>query len=253
MRTNVIAYTYCFFQDILPGFVEKVLLIEADTIVVKSLKELYDTDIEDYYLAATDDLQSKFCKEKIGIKENSPYFNCGVLLLNLKKMRKDKVTEGIKKTIKDGKSKFMYEVQDEMNFFYEGKVKILPPKYNFTTAICLFSYKDMLRYRWPSTCCTEEEFNEAKKDPVIVHFTKNQIIQSRPWVKDCTHPYKNYYLDVMSNTCISDMQLWNSDIKIVNRIVNFIYSKISKSLIAWIIGSVHAYFYPKYLYRYILK
>lgn len=88
MRTNVVAYTYCFLQDILPKFVEKVLLIEADTIVVQSLKGLYNTDIEDYYLAAVDDLQSKFCKEKIGIKASSPYFNCGVLLINLKKCEK---------------------------------------------------------------------------------------------------------------------------------------------------------------------
>lgn len=117
MRTNVVAYTYCFLQDILPKFVEKVLLIEADTIVVQSLKGLYNTDIEDYYLAAVDDLQSKFCKEKIGIKASSPYFNCGVLLINLKKMREDKVTEGIRKIVKSGKTKFMYEVQDEMNFF----------------------------------------------------------------------------------------------------------------------------------------
>lgn len=132
-------------------------------------------------------------------------------------------------------------------------MKILPPKYNFTTAICLFSYKDMLRYRWPSTCYTEEEFNEAKVNPTIVHFTKNQIIQSRPWMKGCMHPYRDYYLNVMAHTCIANMQLWDSDRKITNRIVNFIYSKVSKSLVAWILGGIHAYFYPKYLYRYILR
>ena len=68
MRTNAIAYTYCFFQNILPQSVDKILLLEGDTIVTDDLTEFYSIDITDYYLAAADDMQSKWCKEKVGIK-----------------------------------------------------------------------------------------------------------------------------------------------------------------------------------------
>ena len=224
LRTNAIAYSYCYFQDILPDYVEKVLLLEGDTIVVDKLDEFYDTDIDDYYLAATDDLQSEYCKEKLGLQKDSPYFNSGVMLLNLRKMRADDISNEITKVIQSGRAKFLYEVQDEMNVLFEGKFKLLPPKFNCTTAIFLFDYKDMKRYRWPSTCCTEKEFIEAREHPVVVHFTKNQIIQSRPWIKECSHPYREYYLNVKADSPAKEMPLWNSGRKISNKIVFFVFT-----------------------------
>lgn len=253
LRTNAIAYTYCYFQDILPESVEKVLLLEGDTIVTDDLTEFYNIDIENYYLAAADDLQSKWCKEKVGIKATSPYFNSGVMLINLKKMREDDMSTKITELIKKGTAKFLYEVQDEINVLLEGNVKIIPPRFNCTTAIFLFDFKNMKRYRRPTTCCTKEEFEEAKAHPVVVHFTKNQIIQSRPWIEECSHPYNNNYLDIKKDTVLVDEPLWKTDRKKSNRIINFIYSKISKRFIAIILGFVHSYLYPVFLYKYILR
>ena len=253
IRTNAIAYTYCYFQDILPNSVDKVLLLEGDIIVTDDLTELYSIDISDYYLAAADDLQSKWCKEKVGIKETSPYFNSGVMLINLKKMRENGISSQITKLIKSGTAKFMYEVQDEMNVLFEGKIKIIPPKFNATTAIFLFDYKNMRRYRRPTTCCTKEEFDEARSHPVVVHFTKNQIIQSRPWIEECGHPYNDYYLKIKEKSVLVNEPLWGTDRKKSNRIVNFIYARISKSLVAISLGIVHSYLYPVFLYRFILR
>ena len=253
MRTNAIAYTYCFFQNILPQSVDKILLLEGDTIVTDDLTEFYSIDITDYYLAAADDMQSKWCKEKVGIKATSPYFNSGVMLMNLKKMREDNITEKIIELIKCGTAKFLYEVQDEMNVLLEGKVKIIPPKFNCTTSIFAFDYENMKRYRKPTTYCSKEEFEEAKEHPIVVHFTKNQIIQSRPWIEGCEHPYKDYYLEVKRNTVLANEPLWKSDRKKTNKIVNFIYSKLSKRFVAVSLGYVHSYLYPVFLYRYILR
>lgn len=253
IRTNVIAYTYCYFQDILPKNVERVLLLEGDTIVTDDLSEFYNMDIDDYYLAATDDLQSKWCKKKVGIHPSSVYFNSGVMLINLKKMREDNITKKITALIRSGKAKFLYEVQDEMNVLLEGKVKIIPPKYNCTTSIFLFDYKNMKRYRHPTTLCDAGDFEEAKKHPVVVHFTKNQIIQSRPWMEECTHPYKEYYLKIKEKTILADEPLWKSDRKKSNKIVHFIYSNISKTLVASTLGIIHSYFYPVVLYKFILR
>lgn len=253
IRTNVITYSYCYFQDILPPNVDKVLLLEGDTVVLGNIEELYNTDITDYYLAAADDLQSKYFKEKIGIKSDSPYFNAGIILFNLKKWREDGITQKITRVIKSGKSKFMYEVQDEMNVCLEGHVKILPPEYNCTTSILLFSYKNMCRYRWPSTKCSKEAFAKARKKPVIVHFTKNQIIQSRPWVSGCQHPFKTKYEKIKAQTEVAADELWQSDRKKSNKIVHFFYSKVSQTFVAVLLGFVHAFLYPKILYKHILR
>lgn len=253
IRTNIITYSYCYFQDILPADVDKVLLLEGDTMVLGDVEELYNMDISDCYLAAADDLQSKYFKDKVGLKRSSSYFNAGVMLFNLKKMREDGITKKITRIIKSGKHKFMYEVQDEMNVCLEGKVKTFPPRFNCTTAIFLFSYKNMCRYRWPSTKCSEKEFERAKKHPVVVHFTKNQIIQSRPWVEGCQHPFKREYEKIKAVTEVAEDALWASDRKKTNKIVHFIYSRISKTLVAVSLGVVHAFLYPRFLYKHILR
>lgn len=253
MRTNAIVYSYCFFQDILPKEVDKVILLEGDSIVTGDLSEMYDMDIDDYYVGAADDLQSKWYKRKLGMKDNSPYFNCGIMLMNLKKWREDKVSDKLKEMIKNGEAKFFYEVQDELNVLMEEKVKILPPKYNCTTAIFLFDYESMKIYRKPSTCCSKEEFEVGKQEPLIVHFTKNQIIQPRPWIADCTHPYKDYYIQAKNETVLKDEPYWNPNRSIISKIAYKIYSNGHTELLARLLGWVHSFLYPMILYKFILR
>lgn len=253
MRTNSIVYSYCYFQDILPNDVEKVLLLESDTIVINSLKELYETDLNDYWFAAVDDLKSKWYKRKLGMNIRSAYINSGVILFNLKKMREDNFSVGITEVIREGVSKLYYEVQDELNVFAEGKIKILPPKFNSTTGVFLFNYEDMLRYRIPSIRCSKAEYEEAKNQPVIVHFTNNQIIQSRPWIKGCMHPYKEYYVDVKNKTALRDMSLWDSKRSKTSRILEFLYAKNARRFIAILLGCVQSFLYPVILYKVMMK
>ena len=59
-RNGQTVFCYCYFQDILPQSVDKVLLLEGDTIITGSLEDFYNTDIEDQYIAAADDLQSNW-------------------------------------------------------------------------------------------------------------------------------------------------------------------------------------------------
>lgn len=252
-RNGQTVFCYCYFQDLLPLSVEKVLLLEGDQIVTGNLSELYNTDITDYYIAAADDLQSSVYKKKIGMKKTSPYVNCGMILYNLKKWREDGLTEKITEVLNSNKHMFFYDVQDVINYTVEGKVKVLPPKYNCTTAVFLFSYKNMIRYRRPSTRCTKEEFYEGRNNPVIVHFTKNQVIQPRPWVEDCFHPYRKYYLKVRKQTVMKDEPLWEHKPGKLNKLANFLYMKVSKSLTASLLGIVHAYLYPAFLYKILFK
>lgn len=253
LRKDSIVYSYCYMSKILPVEVDKVLLIESDVLVRGNLEELYNLDISNYYLAAADDMQSKWYKKKLGIKKDSPYFNSGIMLLNLKKWREDNIVEKFDMVISENKHKFFYEVQDEMNYVFEDGVLIFSPKFNCTTSLLVFNYKNMLKYRKPSTYCSKADFEEAINNPVIVHFTTNQIIQSRPWIQNCEHKFEKEYLSIMKTTIIADMELWPNKRKKFTRLIHFIYSHISKGLVARIVGFIHSYLYPKFLYKFILR
>lgn len=252
-RNGQTVFCYCYFQDLLPETVDKVLLLEGDQIITGDITELYETDITDYYIAAADDLQSSLYKKKIGMKPESPYVNCGVILYNLKKWREDNITEKITNVLNSGQHMFFYDVQDIINYTVEGGVLVLPPKYNCTTAVFLFGYEDMIRYRRPSTKCSQEDFENGKKNPLIVHFTKNQIIQPRPWTEGCYHPFKDYYLDIKNQTIMKDEPLWEYKPGKLNNFANYLYMKVSKRFAATLLGIVHAYLYPIFLYKVLFK
>lgn len=248
LRTNEIVYSYCFLQNILPDNIDRILLIECDAIALRSLKDLYNIDINDYYIAAADDVKSTWYKKALGLKEDSIYINSGVMLLNLKKMRHDNITPKMTELLSSKSSNLFYEVQDEINVVFESKIKILPPKYNCTTALFLYNYKNMKRYRRPSSCFSEDEYRQAVTKPYIVHFTTNQIIQSRPWIDDCVHPYKKVYDNLKNHTSWSDSKLWKSNRGIKNKIAYGFYKYTPKAFNSFVLGLVQAYLYPMWVY-----
>ena len=187
------------------------------------------------------------------MKDSSPYVNCGVVLYNLKKWREDNLSKKITSLLNAGNHMLFYDVQDVINCAVEGKTKVLPPKFNCTTAIFLFDYNNMLRYRWPSTCCTKEEFDDARENPVVVHFTKNQVIQPRPWIEHCQHPFNDCYLNIRSQTSQADAELWSYHPDLINKVANIMYNRISKRLAAITLGFVHSYLYPQLLYKVLFR
>jgi len=58
---------------------DRILTIDVDTIVNENMSELWDLNLDNYYLAAVE--------EVIVTKREGSYINMGVAMLNLKKIR----------------------------------------------------------------------------------------------------------------------------------------------------------------------
>jgi lipopolysaccharide biosynthesis glycosyltransferase len=96
---SIETYYRLMLLDILPDYVERILYLDVDIIVNKSLKELYNIDFEDREIIAAEDSCGKRTIELFGVKQKSmfssrfekgfKYFNAGVMLLNVKKMKKN--------------------------------------------------------------------------------------------------------------------------------------------------------------------
>ncbi|MBO5997798.1 MAG: glycosyltransferase family 8 protein [Alphaproteobacteria bacterium] len=137
------ALTKFYLPDIFPDK-NKILYLDADIIVQGDLKELYQTDLSNHYAAVVKGLaETIFAKahERLGLKG---YFNSGIMLLNLEKMRKDKVTEQLVKwKIKNDEKHFMD--QDAFNTVFKENVVFLPPKYNFMAPTFIKSTTDEIK------------------------------------------------------------------------------------------------------------
>lgn len=106
---------------------DKVLQIDVDTIVEDDISGLWDYDLSDSYLAAC---LEPMCSEKTNgrWKKRYEYFNMGVALLNLKKLREDRKDNIIIKKIQAGRTEA--QEQGVFNAVCEGHILEIPPEYN---------------------------------------------------------------------------------------------------------------------------
>ena len=82
-------YHRLILDQILPSDVNKIIYIDSDTLIFSDIKELYNTDISSFYLGAVLDIGAKKQLKKSKQNIDLFYFNAGVLLLNINKIRKE--------------------------------------------------------------------------------------------------------------------------------------------------------------------
>ena len=119
-------------QDLLPAELERVLYLDADIIVTGSLKEFYYMSFDNtdggpcYYVVCEGPGVSKRAREvydNLEISYEYPYFNEGVLLINLSLLRENYDTKTFLEYVRcKGKSLKNHD-QDALNALFYDKVK----------------------------------------------------------------------------------------------------------------------------------
>ena len=106
--------------DLVPDIPDKILYLDIDIMVGGDINQLFSIDIENYEYAAV--------KEKYGCWLIRPdYINAGMLLINMKEAKKNKLFEKARNIIKN--KKMLFADQDAL-FWSTTKKKIIPRIYN---------------------------------------------------------------------------------------------------------------------------
>lgn len=137
-------YYRLFLPEILPQY-DKVLYLDSDLIVQTDIKKLYSIDIGDFALAAVTDRGSSsiplnvrtmdfycYCRRVLGLRKPKQYFNSGVLIINLQKLRNSDYPQRIRTEISSG-IHFVYPDQDILNRIFDGKTFYLNKSWNYMT------------------------------------------------------------------------------------------------------------------------
>ena len=106
--------------EILPN-IDKILYLDGDILVTTDLKNLWEIDLQDYYLGMVYDA--------LHFIENIEYFNDGIILFNLDKIRKENMTNTLIYVYKDN-PQLQYHDQDVLNIVFKNEIKNLPLKWN---------------------------------------------------------------------------------------------------------------------------
>lgn len=115
---------------------DKALYLDADIVINGSLAPLWNMPLADNYCIGAEDLWIKHTgyKQTVGFGENDLYINAGVLLLNLKKIRKDDLVQRLFENTKKFENKVAYQDQDVINMTFKGHIGAADSIYNFTSA-----------------------------------------------------------------------------------------------------------------------
>ena len=158
---------------ILPVDLEKVLYLDVDIIAQKDLALVFREDIDDVYAGVIKDypvVKQEDFQSRLNVKHKA-YFNSGVLLLNLNKMREEHVSELLWEYRKTHKDKYMD--QDSFNAVFRENVRYLSFYYNFQYSCLLIDQKELTDYYGLDTVDSKYEWIP---NAVIIHFTWR-----KPW------------------------------------------------------------------------
>lgn len=109
----------CALTKILPDE-DMVLYLDVDTIVEADISGLFETDMDGWMLAA--------CKEPTRSRPALPYFNAGVMLMNLRGLREHGLDDDIIRILNDRKLPF--PDQDVLNAVCQGMIREIGGEYN---------------------------------------------------------------------------------------------------------------------------
>ena len=127
--TQAMYYRY-LFAEMLPLEITKILYLDADIICKGDLLPLWQLDLQGKVLAAARDYGEDRSCDRIGLK-NGRYFNSGVLLMDLVKWRRQKLTQKLFRWLEQvGNTKILWGDQDALNGVIDGWFTELPKIYN---------------------------------------------------------------------------------------------------------------------------
>lgn len=178
LKVNPKHYAHCkgwghvsreaFYRISIPALlgrnIKKALYLDSDMIIKGDLLELWtNKQLKRYYLGAVED-PVPFAGIKL--PRGYRYFNSGVLLMNLEKWRKNKISYRVLKFIKQNPSKIRWWDQDALNALLYNKWFPLDYKWNYQVF----------------------RMGHLNIDPIIIHFNTNV----KPWNGE-TYLQEEYY------------------------------------------------------------
>lgn len=197
-KIAVASYARLFLASLLPEEFDRVLYVDCDTLVLDSLRPLWETEFGDALIAGAQDVVDSYFLSVIRLDKSIKYINAGVLLINLAGWRAEKMQEKFLQIIASFGGNVPHHDQGTINAACGARRVVVPVRYNFTTSLFSFSARTIRRIYFLEDYYTQAELDAATKQPAIVHFTTGLL--GRPWEQGSTHPYRQAFRDAMART-----------------------------------------------------
>lgn len=210
------AYLRLLAGRLLPESVEKAIYLDSDLLVCDDLSELWEIPLDGQLALAVPDIacpyvdarrvDCNFAKsspymatispipnwQQLGLSPDEPYFNSGVMVLNVSRMREENLEHALIQCLRTNQRHVWCWDQYALNVVFAGQWNPLPLKWNQGAHLFEFPSNDHCPI-------DQDEFEAARTNPSIIHYTT----EWKPWRFGNRHPLKHKYFEQLDQTAWS--------------------------------------------------
>ncbi|MCY2974888.1 MAG: glycosyltransferase family 8 protein [Planctomycetota bacterium] len=210
---TVATYYRLFVSELLPSSLPRVIYLDPDMLCMESVSQIYNIDLHGNPIAAAQDVYCPFIDNRIAMGNYSdampyvyglvaipdaderktpptqPYFNAGLLVMDLDQFRKNKIADTLRDYCIRFQGNLLWADQCAANACLGYRWTQLDNKWNVTTPV----------FEVPSHSVTfydQQTFERIKTKPACIHFAGPK----KPWHFGSDHPFVNSYFDMVDKT-----------------------------------------------------
>ena len=196
------AYFRIDIANILDKSIEKVIYLDCDLLVYDDIVELWSFDMHGKPIAAVCDFgimaSGRIRKQKhdcIGLRFDEPYFNSGVLLMDLKQWRKNAYAKDIIDIVTH--NQLPNHDQDALNKYFSNNWQALPLRWNVIPPVFNMFLKIVVKPELRKLAI------EAKRNPAIFHYAGGY----KPWEYEIYEGFNEKYYEYLTMTEFKDASM----------------------------------------------
>lgn len=191
------AYLRLRLADVVPNRHQRVIYLDADTICLQALDALATIDLEGHAIAAARDTSTPTVSSsrgiasyaELGLSGDEPYFNSGVLVIDLEKWRQAQPAVFAQSYVDRFGTVQQALDQEILNALFVSDWEELHPRWNASPR--LFNYEG-----WTDEVARsafESVVFEARSYPAVVHF----LGPKKPWHFFSSAPWRSHYFEAL--------------------------------------------------------
>jgi UDP-glucose/galactose:(glucosyl)LPS alpha-1,2-glucosyl/galactosyltransferase len=172
----------------------RVIYLDSDVLVMSGLEGLWATPLGSMPIAAVANVVEASLRAHVaslGVEYPGGFFNSGVLLMDLERMRAEGTTRTLLDAALDRTSHLVWPDQDVLNRVFARRWLALHPRWNAQNSF----------WAWPRLATEvfgSEMLHEARRHPAVRHFEGPGM--AKPWHYLCPYPAQKQYRKVLAGT-----------------------------------------------------
>jgi len=177
-------------DELLPPDLHRALWLDADVVVEASLAPLWSHPFGDHTIVAVQDYggptlgttggTAETCRE-LGLDPDAPYFNSGVMLVDLARWRRERVTQEVLAYTRQFSKHVLFGDQDGLNSVLTGRWAPAPLQWNVQVAALRY----LARRGLPISSELRRDWEALHASPAVVHYAGD-----KPWASGLRSPFR---------------------------------------------------------------